>query len=68
MQESLLEEVQRIRSEADCIASAAEVDAAIERMAGEITQRLAQANPLISVVMNGGLIVAGRLLLLRRKS
>lgn len=62
MQESLLEEIRRIRNEADCIASAAEVDAAIERMAGEITQRLAQANPLISVVMNGGLIVAGRLL------
>ncbi|MFN4149158.1 MAG: hypoxanthine-guanine phosphoribosyltransferase [Rhodocyclaceae bacterium] len=62
MQETLLEEAWRIRLDADCIASAADVEAAFERMAQQITLRLKNANPLIYVVMNGGLIVAGRLL------
>lgn len=62
MPENLLAEVCRIRSEAECIASPAAVEAAIERMAREITQRLSEANPLIYVVMNGGLVLAGRLL------
>lgn len=62
MQQALLEEVRRIRLEADCIATPAEVEAAIERMGREISQRLGNANPLIYVVMNGGLILAGRLL------
>ncbi|MBS3934761.1 MAG: hypoxanthine-guanine phosphoribosyltransferase [Sulfuritalea sp.] len=61
MQETLLEEVRRVRSGADCVASPATVDAAFDRMAREIAQRLAHANPLIYAVMNGGLIVAGRL-------
>jgi hypoxanthine phosphoribosyltransferase len=62
MQETLLEEVRRIRAEADCVATPAEVDAAFDRLALEITQRLGNANPLIYAVMNGGLIAAGRLI------
>lgn len=62
MQETLLEEVRRIQVEADCVASPADVDAAFDRLAGEITSRLRNANPLIYTVMNGGLIVAGRLI------
>lgn len=61
MQESLLDEIRRIRAEAECVASPAAVDAAFERMATEIAERLKNANPLIYVAMNGGLIVAGRL-------
>lgn len=61
MAETLLEEVCRIRAEAECIASAGEVTAAFERLAQEITLRLKDANPLIYAVMHGGLIVAGRL-------
>lgn len=62
MHESLLEEACRIRLDADCIATPAEVEAALDRMAAAITTRLHAANPLVYVVMNGGLIVAGRLL------
>jgi hypoxanthine phosphoribosyltransferase len=62
MQETLLEEIRRIQAEADCVATPAAVDAAYDRMAQEITQRLKNANPLIYTVMNGGLIVAGRLI------
>ena len=57
-----LEEIKRAREQADCLADAATVEAALERMAAEITARLADANPLVYAVMNGGLILAGRIL------
>jgi hypoxanthine phosphoribosyltransferase len=44
------------------VVGAAEVQAALERMAGEITARLADRNPLVVTVMNGGLVFAGQLL------
>ena len=44
------------------VVPAAEVQAALERMAGEITARLAGQNPLVVTVMNGGLVFAGQLL------
>lgn len=39
-----------------------QVEAAIDRMAGEITARLADRNPLVLCVMNGGMVPLGRLL------
>lgn len=57
-----LEEVRRIRAEADCIATPAAVDAAIDRLALAIAERLRHTNPLVYCVMNGGVVVAGRLL------
>jgi len=57
-----LEEIKRAREEADCLADAATVEAALDRMAADITARLADANPLVYAVMNGGLILAGRIL------
>ncbi|MBK6637302.1 MAG: hypoxanthine-guanine phosphoribosyltransferase [Rhodocyclaceae bacterium] len=62
MPETLLEEVRRAMAEADCLATPAVVDQAYDRLAEEITARLQHANPLIFTVMNGGLIVAGRLI------
>ena len=56
-----IEEIKRAYAEADCLATPAEVAAALDRMAGDITARLSDANPLVYSVMNGGLIVAGRL-------
>ena len=46
----------------DEIIPAADVQAALERMAHEITARLASRNPLVITVMNGGLVFAGQLL------
>ena len=57
-----LEEIKRARDQADCLADETTVEAALDRMAAEITARLADANPLVYAVMNGGLIFAGRIL------
>lgn len=57
-----MDEILRAREQADCLADENTVEAALERMATEITARLANSNPLIYTVMNGGLILAGRIL------
>jgi len=44
------------------IVSEAAVQAALDRMAHEITSRLAGREPLVVTVMNGGLVFAGQLL------
>ena len=62
MSETPLEEVRRAMAEADCLASTAVVDAAYDRLAVAITDRLKHANPLVYTVMNGGLIIAGQLI------
>jgi len=57
-----LNDIRRMRNEAECLADGATVDAAIDRMALDIAKRLSNTDPLILAVMNGGLILAGRLL------
>ncbi|MFN3987223.1 MAG: hypoxanthine-guanine phosphoribosyltransferase [Rhodocyclaceae bacterium] len=57
-----LSEIIRAREEADCLADAAEVEAALDRLAEAITARLADTNPIVYAVMNGALILAGRIL------
>lgn len=46
----------------DLVAGAPEVQAAIERLAGEITQAMAGDYPLVVVVMGGAVVFAGQLL------
>lgn len=57
-----LQEIVKAREEADCLFDATEVEAALDRMAEEITAELGGTNPLIYAVMNGALILAGRIL------
>lgn len=57
-----LEEVNGLLEDADLLADEAEVTAAIENMAAEMTVRLAEKRPVMLCVMNGGLIFAGQLL------
>ncbi|CAI07986.1 hypoxanthine-guanine phosphoribosyltransferase [Aromatoleum aromaticum] len=57
-----MDEILRAREEADCLADATAVDAALARMAAEITAQMAGSNPMVYTVMNGGLILAGRIL------
>ncbi len=52
----------RILEEADCLADQQAVEAAIYRMAEEITKKIGKQTPLVLCVMNGGLIVCGQLL------
>jgi hypoxanthine phosphoribosyltransferase len=50
----------------DPVLSAAEVQAAIRRVAGEIGQRLAASYPLVLAVMGGAVVFAGQILPLLR--
>ncbi|AZS50543.1 hypoxanthine-guanine phosphoribosyltransferase [Entomomonas moraniae] len=54
--------IKAVRKEADCLFTKAEIDAAIKKIATEITNDLADKNPIVFCVMNGGLIFAGQLL------
>ena len=55
-------EAEQVLSEADCLHSAADVDAAYDAMAAAITTALGDSDPVVLAVMNGGLIPAGELL------
>ncbi len=55
-------EAQKILDEADLLCSAEESALAVRRVAGEITTRLAAANPLVLAVMGGAVVFAGQLL------
>lgn len=61
MSESLLEHMHRVRREARELYSMAQIDAAITRLAGELAGEYAERNPLLLTVMNGGVVLAGRL-------
>jgi hypoxanthine phosphoribosyltransferase len=56
------DEIHRHLARAEEVVPAKEVERALQRMATAITQRLRHADPLVLVVMNGGLIPAGMLL------
>lgn len=55
-------EANRLLAEADLLAGEAEIAAAIERLAAQMTARLAGTRPVMLCVMNGALIFAGQLL------
>ncbi|MDR1662781.1 MAG: hypoxanthine-guanine phosphoribosyltransferase [Azoarcus sp.] len=57
-----LNDIRRMRDEAELLADGPTVEAAIERMAVSIRERLAESDPLIFAVMNGGLVLTGHLL------
>ena len=57
-----LEHIRQIMREADCLYTEAEVEAAIARVGAQINEQLADANPVVFCVMNGGLIFSGKLL------
>ena len=52
--------------ESDPIASAAEVQAALHRVAGQITEKLQSSYPLVLAVMGGAVVFAGQVLPLLR--
>ncbi len=60
------EEAWKILQEAELVCDAKSVCAAIERLGREISGRLVDANPLVLVVMRGGVFFAGQLLPLLR--
>lgn len=54
--------MQEIFDQADCLFSNDQVVAAIDDLAKDINAELANKNPLILIVMNGGLVFGGQLL------
>jgi len=53
--------IQQVFERSTCIYTAEEVDRAIDKMAGEITDRLIDANPIMLCVMIGGLVPMGHI-------
>ncbi|NOQ35316.1 MAG: hypoxanthine-guanine phosphoribosyltransferase [Methylococcaceae bacterium] len=58
----MIDEIKQVEATADLLYSEAEVETAIEKMAENINLLLADRNPIILCVMNGGIVVAGKLM------
>ncbi len=58
----MLNEIKHVVADAEMLYSESEVEAALDNMAHNIHCLLEQRNPLLLCVMNGGLVVAGKLL------
>ncbi|MGZ4981010.1 MAG: hypoxanthine-guanine phosphoribosyltransferase [Methylobacter sp.] len=58
----MLEEIRHVQATADLLYSEQEIEAAIDKMAQEINIALADRNPLLLCVMNGGIVTFGKLL------
>lgn len=61
MSDTLIEHMQKVRDSARELHSMAEVDAAITRLASELTAVYADKAPVFITVMNGGVVFAGKL-------
>ncbi|GGK07428.1 hypoxanthine-guanine phosphoribosyltransferase [Pseudomonas matsuisoli] len=57
-----LAHIRQVMAEADCLHDHTEVDRAIDRVAVAINADLAERNPVVFCVMNGGLVFSGALL------
>ncbi len=57
-----LEELNQVIAEADLLKSEADVEAALNQLAADISERLSSSLPVVYSIMNGGLVMAGRLL------
>jgi len=58
----MLKEIKHVQATADLLYSEQQVEAAIDKMAQEINTLLADRNPLLLCVLNGGIVMAGKLL------
>jgi len=57
-----LEHIKQVYLEADLLYSESEVEAAIDSMAVKLTELLEDKNPVVFSIMNGGLVIGGKLL------
>jgi len=55
------EQAQAVLQQADCLYTAQQVEHALDRMASAIAERLSDSNPILTCVMNGGLVPTGKL-------
>ncbi|WP_428241247.1 hypoxanthine-guanine phosphoribosyltransferase [Gynuella sp.] len=54
-------DIQQVMDEADCLFSESQIEVAIDRMAKEISNDISGKNPIVFSVMNGGLVLTGKL-------
>lgn len=57
-----LDHIQQVLDEADCLYTEEQIEEAIAKMGKAITEQLGDTNPLVYSVMNGGLVITGKLL------
>ncbi|MGR8918059.1 MAG: hypoxanthine-guanine phosphoribosyltransferase [Gammaproteobacteria bacterium] len=55
-------EIEQVRRNAECLATPDVIEAACDRMANAITEKLSQTNPILLGVMNGGVVPLAMLL------
>jgi len=53
--------IQQVMNDADCLFTESQVERAIDNMASDITSELATKNPIVFSVMNGGMVLTGKL-------
>lgn len=58
----MLNEIRQIHNTADLLYSEQDVESALDKMAADINSQLADSNLLVLCVLNGGIVVAGKLL------
>ncbi len=57
-----LDHIKQVMDEADCLYNEQQIEEAIRKMGLAITESMADQNPLVFCVMNGGLVLTGKLL------
>ncbi len=57
-----LDHIQQVLDEADCLYHEQQIESAIGSMGKAITEKLSSSNPLVYCVMNGGMVITGKLL------
>ncbi len=57
-----LKEIEQVKSDAELLYSEEEVEQAIDRLATQITLDLENTNPVVLCVLNGGIVITGKLL------
>lgn len=58
----MLNEIKHIQATAELLYSEQALETALDAMAAQINSQLADSNPIVLCVMNGGIVVAGKLL------
>lgn len=62
MNELTNQDLEKVLRQSECLITAAEINSAYDRLAAQLNLHYAGLNPIVMVVMNGGLIPAGQLL------
>ena len=57
-----LDHIQQVLDESDCLYTEEQIEETIAKMGKAITEQLGDTNPLVYSVMNGGLVITGKLL------